>query len=273
MIVTILHAVLDPMQGVVVKWVTDGLVGQQGSRASTVIGYVPWYVAILVGLAALRFAEKSLKGWYDPLITFQLQRIYLRRRPRDELTAIVSRLQYDCRDARKAIEVYVRDVPGIALGLVTVFALQWSLAPQWLPALSLIVVPNLAMTIWLGRPIRHSNREMFLAVTDVARQVSAEQFARLCEKQESLYGRLWRRETWMGFSEVMMELTVWGGSLIVVYLSSLRPGLLMLPDVTAGEMALLVANVHFLSKPLGNLGKALNKFCSTEPALRRALYE
>ena len=273
LVVTVLHAILDPMQGVVIKKVTDGLAGKGGSDAGTLIHFIPWYIAILIGLAFLRFLEKSLKGFYDPLITFALQRIYLERRPNDDTNAIISRLQYDCRDARKAVEVYVSDIPAIVVGIVTVFIVQWSLSPEWLPALLIIVVPNLALTLWLGRPIRRSNREMVIAVTDVARSASPDQLDELKKKQESLYGRLWRRESWMGFSEVMMQFTIWIGCLLVIWGARTIPSAIGLSEVSPGGLALFVANVHFLSKPLINVGKAFNKFCSTEPALRRALYE
>lgn len=273
LVVTVLHAILDPMQGVVIKKVTDGLAGKGGNDTRAIIHFIPWYISILVGLAFLQFLEKSLKGFYDPLITFSLQRIYLGRRPKDDSTAVISRLQYDCRDARKAVEVYVRDIPAILVGIVTVLIVQWSLSPEWLPALLMIVVPNLALTLWLGRPIRRSNREMFIAVTEVARSASPDQLDELVKKQNSLYGRLWRRESWMGFSEVMMQFTIWIGCLLVVWGVRTIPNAFGLSEVSPGGLALFVANVHFLSKPLINIGKSFNKFCSTEPALRRALYE
>ena len=273
LVVTVLNAVLDPMQGVVIKKVTDGLAGKGGAAGDAMIQYIPWYIAILIGLAIFQFMDKSLKGFYDPLITFALQRIYLGRRTDDDLTAIISRLQYDCRDARKAVEVYVRDIPANTVGLITVFVVQWSLSPEWLPALLLIAVPNLALTLWLGRPIRCANREMFIAVTEVARSASPDTMDELHKKQESLYGRIWRRESWMGFSEVMMQFTIWIGCLVIVFAARTIPSRLGLSDVSPGSLALFVANVHFLSKPLINIGKAYNKFCSTEPALRRALYE
>jgi hypothetical protein len=95
----------------------------------------------------------------------------------------------------------------------------------------------------------------------------------LHKKQESLYGRIWRRESWMGLSEVMMQFTIWIGCLLILFLARTSPGTLGLATVSPGGLALFVANVHFLSKPLINIGKAYNKFCSTEPALRRTLYE
>jgi ABC-type multidrug transport system fused ATPase/permease subunit len=273
LVVTVLHAVLDPMQGVVIKKVTDALVGKGNLAGNTITAYIPWYIGILMGLAGLQFLEKSLKGFYDPLITFALQRIFLARRAENDVTAMISRLQYDCRDARKAVEVYVRDIPSISVGLITVFVVQWSLSPEWLPALLLIVVPNLALTLWLGRAIRRSNREMFLAVTDVARAASPDKMEELHKKQASLYGRIWRRESWMGFSEVMMQFTIWIGCLLILFLAQTSPDALGVSTISPGGLALFVANVHFLSKPLINIGKAYNKFCSTEPALRRALYE
>ncbi|WP_460185277.1 ABC transporter ATP-binding protein [Thermopirellula anaerolimosa] len=273
LVVAVLYAVLDPMQGVVIKKVADGLSGKDANAADTVMTWIPWYIVILMGLAFLQFLEKSLKGFYDPLITFELQRTYLRRRPRDDTMAVVSRIQYDCRDARKAVEVYVRDVPAIIVGIVTVFVVQWTLSPDWLPALLIIVVFNLGLTLWLGRPIRRSNREMFLAVTEVARSASPDRLDELHEKQERLYGRIRRREGWMGFSEVMMQFTIWVGCLLVIWLAHAVPAALGVSEVSAGSLALFVANVQFLSKPLINIGKAYNKFCSTEPALRRAFYE
>jgi hypothetical protein len=272
-VVGIAYALLEPMQGVVIKRVTDSLSTDQGLTTASLIRYIPWYVLILVGLASLQFLEKSLKGFYDPLVTFDLQKIYLQRRPTESATEVISRLQYDCRDARKAVEVYVRDFPVIGIGVGMLFALQWSLAPEWLPALLMIVVPNLTLTLWLGRPIRRSNHEMFVAVTEVAKVASPDRLEELGRSQQHLYQRLWRRESWMGFSEVMTQFTIWIGCLLVVFAATTHPTLVGLTEVTAGGLALFIANVMQLSKSLVNVGKAYNKYCSTEPALRRALYE
>lgn len=266
------HAALEPMQGMVIKRVVDGLSHSDLGGVQTVVNYIPWYVVILLGIALLQFFEKSLKGVYDPLITFALQRKYLQRRPAENHAATISRLQYDCRDARKVLEVFVRDLPLIVVGIATLIGLQWTLAPEWLPALLAIVVPNVALTIWLGRPIRRSNHEMFVAVTEVARVASADRLPELEQSQRHLYGRFWRRESWMGFSEVMMQFTIWIGCLAVVLVAVKSPSAMGLSEVSAGALALFIANVNQLAKTLVNFGKAYNKYWSTEPALRRTLY-
>jgi len=180
-------------------------------------------------------------------------------------------VQYDCRDARKGVEIFVRDLPGLLLSFITVFLLQWSLAPQWLPALALVIGPNLVLTFVLGWPIRHANRGMFDAVAGVAECVPSDRRGGLRTKQSVLHRWLWRREAWMGLSEVLMQLTIWGGGLLVVLYWYHRYGTSGPQGLNLGSLALFIANLKFLSKPVMELGKTYNKYWSVEPALRRAL--
>jgi len=83
-------SVLEPMQGVVLKNVTDALSGKKDATLA-VLQQIPWYILILVGLGLLGFVQKCLKGIYDPLITFELQRRYLAQRSRDNVPVDVSR--------------------------------------------------------------------------------------------------------------------------------------------------------------------------------------
>jgi hypothetical protein len=58
----------------------------------------------------------------------------------------------------------------------------------------------------------------------------------------------------------------------VVVIATRAPSAIGLASVSAGELALFIANVNQLSKSLFNFGKSYNKYWSTEPALRRTLY-
>jgi len=270
--VSLLSAVLGPMQGVIVKRVVDGLQGKGVSMAQAVLEAIPWYVAVLLGLALLSFAEKCLKGFYDPHLIFALQRRYLERRRHGHSATDVSRLQYDCMYGRKALEVFARDSWGIAVSVTAVLCFQGALAPQWLPALVLLSLVLIALALAFGVGSTRSNQAMFEAVEPVAWCAEPARAHELVDRQMELYGRIKSREAWMGASEVVMQLILWIGCLATVWLAQRFDGVLLSAEPDAGGLALFVANVQIISRPLIESGKAYNKFCSNMPALRRTLF-
>lgn len=270
---SILHAWLHPMQGAVIKKVVDGLSGKKGDSAQVVLGAVPYYMAVLAGLTGLSFIEKIItKGFYNPAMTIVLQREYLARRAGEDLVADVSVLQYDCLMARKALEVFSRDIWDIAAALSAIFVVQKALAPAWIPALLLVMAPLCLVSLVLAAPIRSSTDRVLSAVTAVARHTGAEQHEGLREQQSILYERLKRRESWMTASEVLAQFIVWLGCLAMVLLAAKAPGVIVPAHVQAGELALFLVNAQLLSRPLLEMSKAYHKFWSSEPALARVLF-
>ncbi|MBN8626174.1 MAG: ABC transporter ATP-binding protein [Planctomycetes bacterium] len=265
------YGLLEPVQGLVVKRVVDGLRSPAADAAAIVYAAMPQYAAILLGLGLLSFVEKYLKGVYDPRLVFELQRRYLERRPRIDEPVDVTRLQYDCMYGRKALEVFARDVVRIVSTVAVALGFQSAFAPQWLPALALITASVAAATLVTGIAVTRSNQRMFDAVEPVARCVRAKHTGRLEKRQQVLYRRIRSREAWMGASEVVVQLLLWGGCLAVIGFASRKAGSDS-PEADLGGLALFVANLQIISRPLVEIGKAYNKFCSNIPALRRTLF-
>jgi len=269
--VALLYAALEPVQGVIIKRIVEGLQGRTQVPQEVLFASVPWYVALLIGLAVLSFCEKVLKGFYDPRLIFALQRAYLERRHAHEPAKDVSRMQYDCMYGRKALEVFARDVWMLGFTVVSVLLFQMTLAPAWLPALLAVTAPVAIVVLLLGVRIVRSNQAMFDAVEYVAACAAPERRHELDASQSHLHRRIKCREAWMGASEVLMSLLIWIGCLGVVLLARWAPGIATPRTLDAGGLALFVVNVHLLSRPLIEMGKAYNKFCSNVPALRRTL--
>ena len=274
--IAVLYAALEPVQAVVIKRVVAGLQAKAEPSSAVVLRAIPRYVMVLMGLAVLSFIEKCLKGFYDPHLVFELQRRYLERRTSIDIETDVSRLQYDCMYGRKALEVFARDLWQIAVTIVSVFAFQQALAPEWLPALALLTGTLIGLVLVFGVKVTTSNQAMFDAIEPVAHCAAPDRLSELKSCQQTLYGRIKWREAWMGASEVSEELVLRSGCLAVLGVASYWPGLLGLsarPDATdASDLALFVVNVQIISRPLLESGKSYNKFCSNIAALRRTLF-
>lgn len=265
-------ALLEPVQGVVVKQVVDGLQDRTGTTAEVVLRAIPRYLCVLVGLALLSFLEKCLKGFYDPRLIFALQQSYLQRRPTPHVATDVSRMQYDCMYGRKALEIFARDVWHIGVTLGAVVGIQGALAPEWLPPLVVLIVLLVGAVLMFGVGVTRSNQAMFDAVEPVAACVEDARRHELVPRQMRLYGRLKRREAWMGASEVIVQLTLWCGCLASLWVVPALRGATSPAEMDAGGMALFVINLQIISRPLVEIGKAYNKICSNIPALRRTLF-
>src|SRR5262249_34125346 len=128
-----------------------------------------------------------------------------------------------------------------------------------------------AAVILFGVAVTRSNQAMFDAVEPVAACASSQRLHELHDRQMHLYGRIKWREAWMGASEVVMQLTLWIGCLAAIWIVPRVRGMTGPGELDAGGMALFVANLRIVSRPLLEIGKAYNKFCSNIPALRRTL--
>lgn len=266
------YALLEPVQGIVIKRVVDGLQAKQETSAEIVFAAIPNYVAVLIGLALLSFVEKCLKGFYDPQLIFALQRTYLMRRTGVNAVVDVSRLQYDCMYGRKALEIFGRDSWHILVTIGAVLGFQRAWAPEWFAPLAVLVALLAVLVLLFGVAVTRSNQAMFDAVEPVAECVHVDREHELEARQLVLYRRIQRREAWMGASEVALQLVLWLGCLATLWIMPRLHGRSGPDPGEIGGMALFVANLQIVSRPLLEIGKAYNKFCSNIPALRRTLF-
>jgi hypothetical protein len=266
-----LHQALAPGLAWMGKSLVDRLNAGSLSSGETLMEALPVFGGVIVGLAVLKFGEKVLGKVYETRLVICLQRAYLERRERERDAEDISRILWDCKQAKKGLEVLYKDSWKMIVGTVSVIVWQMTLAPKWLPALLISVAPSLLAVFAFGPFIQKASLDILHFMGKVAVSTSSKQQEELYAHQESLFWGFVRFEVYRGGAEVVMELLMWIGVLLLlltVYVFDLG----ILPrEIQAGDLALYAVNLNLLSKPIGEIGKTYNKCREAYPALVRVL--
>jgi len=268
---TIVHAALEPSLAWMGKSFVDDLQGQDTALQGSLLNYALVFGGVITGLAVIKFGNQILNKVYESRLIIVLQRAYLERRGASRGAEDVSRLLYDTEQAKRGLDIIYKDSWKIVSQTVSVVVWQLSLAPQWLPALVLTVVPPMALVLLFGRWIQQASLEILGLQGQIAGSTGRDRQLQLFRHQESFFRYGVRLEALKAGAEVMMDLLTWFGLLLLAILA-LVVNLKILPqEITAGDLALFAVNLNLLSKPLGEIVKVYNKGRESYPAVLRVL--
>lgn len=268
---TILHAALAPSLAWIGKSFVDDLQKPDTALQGSLLEYAVVFGGVIAGLAVVKFGNQILNKIYESRLIIVIQRRYLERRGTSRGAEDVSRLLYDTERAKKGLDIIYKDSWSIVSQMVSVIVWQLSLAPQWLPALILAVVPPMALVLLFGPWIQQASLEILGLQGQIAGSTGRDRQLQLFRHQEAFFRYGVRLEALKAGAEVMMDLLTWLGLLLLVALA-LVINLDILPqEITAGDLALFAVNLNLLSKPLGDVVKVYNKGRESYPAVLRVL--
>ncbi len=132
---------LEPSLAWLSKTVIDDLKKGKGDLDASLLHYGMVFGGLLLGLGILKFGDKLIDKIYELKLVICLQRLYLQRRPEDRGVEDISRVIFDCEKSKVGLDIIHKDAGRIIFQTIAVIVWQFSLAPQWLPALLIAVVP------------------------------------------------------------------------------------------------------------------------------------
>ncbi|TVP65146.1 MAG: ABC transporter ATP-binding protein [Nodularia sp. (in: Bacteria)] len=268
---TVVVAALEPSLAWMGKKVVDDLKEGSTDLSSTLPNYVLVFGGLLFGLGLIKFGDKLIDKIYTTRLIICLQRTYLQRRGKDRGAEDISRILYHCNRAKPGLDIIHKDAGKIIAQSVSVIVWQLTLAPAWLPALLIAVIPPIFIGFIFGKFIQVASLKMLTAQENIASSTTDAKKLELIEHQESFYRHTIRLEMFKSGTEILMDLLTWFGLLVLVLLSVVFNVGVVPQDIQAGDLVLFWGNLNLLSKPLGSIVKVYNKGREAYPALVQVL--
>jgi ABC-type multidrug transport system fused ATPase/permease subunit len=269
---TILVSAAEPSLAWFGKTVIDDFKKGRVDLQESLLRYVLSLGGLLLGLGILKFSDKLIDKVYEVRLILKLQQTYLDRRTSQDEAIDISRILYDCNRAKPGLDILHRDSWKIISQTISVVVWQLTLAPAWLPALLIAVVPPTLVGFLFGPYVQRISHNLLRTQGNLAACTQPERRAEFTAHQESFFRHTLRMEILKALSGNLMDLLTWIGLLILILLSGVLPALGLIPkQVEAGDLALFYVNLGLLSKPLNEIVKVYNKAQESYPALVRVL--
>jgi ABC-type multidrug transport system fused ATPase/permease subunit len=268
---TIIHAALEPSLAWIGKSFVEKLQVDGDAIGSSLMEYALVFGGLIVGLGVTKFGNQILNKIYESRLIIVLQRAYLELRGKERGAEDVSRILYDCEQAKKGLDILYKDSWKIVSQTISVVVWQLTLAPSWLPALFLTVIPPLFLVFTFGRLIQGASKEILGLQGKIANSTDRKKSLELFTHQEAFFRHSLRLEFFKSGAEVLMELLTWIGLLLLVMLALVFDLGILPRNIQAGDLALFAVNLNLLAKPLGEIVKVYNKGRESYPAVVRVL--
>ncbi|WP_414528056.1 ABC transporter ATP-binding protein [Nodularia chucula] len=268
---TIVHAALEPSLAWIGKTFVEQLQNDSDTLGSSLMEYALVFGGLIFGLGVTKFGNQIINKIYESRLIISLQRAYLELRGKERGREDVSRILYDCEQAKKGLDILYKDSWKIVSQTVSVVVWQLTLAPNWLPALFLTVIPPLFLVFTFGRLIQGASKEILGLQGKIANSTDRKKILELFSHQEDFFRHSVRLEFFKSGAEVLMELLTWIGLLFLVMLALVFDIGILPRNIQAGDLALFAVNLNLLAKPLGEIVKVYNKGRESYPAVVRVL--
>ena len=263
---------LEPGAAWVAKDAVGALEKAQGTLADLALPNASLYLAIALGLALLRLAEHLSNKVYEATVVFALQRVLLRRRPEVRPGEDATRMVYDCVEAKKSLSPLYTNLWRDLCKLVAVALWQLSLAPAWLPALVLSLLPPVLGILWLAPHVQQAKRRVLEDNCRVTAHAPEGVTDGLLRSQRRLLGRFVTLEAWTGGMEAIIRLSAWPTLLALVLVCHALELPLIPARLALGDLAAVLVGLSLIQKPVAELGKSYVTLRGNWPALMRSLY-
>jgi ABC-type multidrug transport system fused ATPase/permease subunit len=268
---TIVVSALEPSLAWMGKKVVDDFKKGNVDVNSSLMNYILVFGGLLLGLGLIKLGDKIIDKIFETRLIICLQRTYLQRRKKECDSEDISHILYHCNRAKPGLDIIHKDSWKIVSQTISVIIWQLTLAPAWLPALLIAVIPPVLIGFIFGQFIQTASLKMLTAQENIAASTTEAKRLELIEHQESFYRHTIRLEMFKSGTEILMDLLTWFGLLVLVLLSSVLHVGVVPKEIQAGDLVLFWGNLNLLSKPLGDIVKVYNKAREAYPALLRVL--
>jgi hypothetical protein len=268
---TIIVAALEPSLSWMGKKVVDDLKQGGTDINASLVNYILVFGGLLFGLGLIKFGDKLIDKIYEARLIICLQRTYLQRRNQERDAEDISHILYHCNRAKPGLDIIHKDSWKIISQTISVVIWQLTLAPKWLPALLIAVIPPILIGLIFGQFIQKASLKMLTAQENIAASTTEAKKLELIEHQELFFRHTIQLEVFKSGTEILIDLITWFGLLVLVLLSSVFHIGVVPKEVQAGDLVLFWGNLNLLSKPLGDIVKVYNKAREAYPALIRVL--
>lgn len=267
-LINVLGPALEPAQSWIAKVALDKLTGSNATMLRTdLIGLLPMTATAFIVLATVRMISHVLDRVLDAQLKIDMQRFYFDRRLKQVPAEDVSRMIYDCEQARKMVDILQKDMWVVVIGLPAVIVWQLKLSADWVTPLVLAALPAMLLTLVLGPAVRRWSGRRLESIAAISSAVCGNDREQLCDGQTAFFHSSVRFEVCKKATEVLTDLMLWLGLAFLLLFAWFVP---IFPEkITGGDLAAFLVNLKLLSKPLQELGKLYMKAHECHPAVQR----
>lgn len=230
------------------------------------------YMCIGAAALVLRWAEHTARKVYEATVVFAIQRQQVSRHAVLGLTDRVTRMVYDCLEAKKALSPFFTNLWRGVFQFISVVCWQLVLVPKWVPAVLVCVLPGLVIPWALAPRIQQAKRRVLERNSAVTECAENDAGVALKGRQQALLFGFLRLELLTGAMEAVLNCSDWFVLLLIV-MAARRFGIPLVPaTIQMGDMAASLVALRLLNKPLREIAKSYATFRGNWPALERTLY-
>ncbi|TCT12473.1 hypothetical protein EDC22_102158 [Tepidamorphus gemmatus] len=265
-------AALSPAVGWMGKQMIDGLEGAGGGLLDILLINGWQFGLLFTALKLLEVLDKPVGKWVESRLVIGLQDSYLARRREACPTDDAAQMLYGADEAKKGLKIVIDDVPKLVFTLASVGLWQMALAPEWLPFMTLAIVPSLLWLWLLIGPVQASAERALAAQIAIAGATDGAARSGLSQAQRRWLVASVIIDAFKGLGEKGLVWLIWAA-----FVGSVLAFLLAFPDTTLGrdmspgEFVVTMVNLSLLVDPLSRLGKIAMHMAQARPALECAL--
>lgn len=269
---TTLYVAVEPSLAWAARDAVNALEQVAGVVARVTLPHAGVYISIGAVALILRWAEHTARKVYEATVVFALQRRQVARHDVLGLTDRVTRMVYDCLEAKKALSPFFTNLWRGVFQFVSVICWQLVLVPKWVPAVLVCVMPRLVIPWMLAPRIQQAKRHVLESNSAVTECAGNDTGAVLNRRQRVLLFGFLRLESLTGVMEAALNCSDWFVLLLMV-MAARRFGIPLVPaTIQMGDMAASLVALRLLNKPLLEIAKSYATFRGNWPALARTLY-
>ena len=269
----VINLIIKPAEAWIAKEVFGEITkGNNSFLLTSLLEYIPIVIAIFVILSVLEMMEKMIGKMLDERLYIDIQRVwYARKKATACISESISKSVYDCKKAKKIIDLLKKEIWVVVVGLPSVILWQISLAPEYVPALLIIGFFPFLISLCFGKLIAKYSRYTLEFISSVSSAIARDNIGEMHIEQEKYYKTRLRFEWWKQCSEILSDTAHWLVMAIILLLSAydiipLLPKVLSPPDVVA-----FLINLKLINKPFKELVEVYNKLYEGYPAVKRVL--
>ncbi|MFN3986739.1 MAG: hypothetical protein ACK4KV_14685 [Rhodocyclaceae bacterium] len=233
--------------------------------------FVPFFLAISIGLVAVEFGEKILNKVVEYRLIIAMQRSYLEKRQKADVSQDVAHVLYGSDVAKKGFQVIYKDSWKIVTVVTSVLLWQLSIGAQWLPVLVVSALPTIFFVWFFGSRISHRSREILDLQSRISEATGSGERSRLHHHQERFVSTSVRLHILKWLAEDASDIVMWtsfAAVAAIAYVLGIGPSV---KDISLAELSALAVNLKLLAKPLGDIGRVYTRWQEAHPALIRSL--
>ncbi len=269
----IINLMLKPAEAWLAKEVFSEVIkGDNSFLLTSLLQYIPIVIGIFIVLSLLEMSEKMTDKMLDERLYISTQRLWFsRKKNNSSVSEDISKSVYDCKLARKSLDILKKDIWVVIVGLPSVIIWQISLAEEYVLPLLIVGIFPFLISLCFGKLIAKYSNYSLQFISSVSSAIANNNVKDMYTEQEKYYKTKLSGEWWQQCSEVLSNTSHWLIMAIMILLSVYDIIPLLPKELSPPDVAAFLVNLKLINKPFQELVALYNELHKAYPAIKRVL--